>query len=439
MFVFEMQFIWVYLDDLVGKGIDPLTLLQLLIYASARIVNMALPLAILMSSIMTMGALAENYELTAMKSAGMSLSRILRPLVIFMVALSVFSFVFANNVWPIANLKFRTLLFSIVQQRPTLNLQSGVFYNGIEGISIRVMDKNIETGVLKDVLIYDHRNQNLGNRTVIRAQEGDMSETEDKRFLILTLKNGVTYEEKEESGRPKKGTMQSAKNEKHMPLVAGNFETMVLRLDLSSLIFQKNDEEVFRNSFEMMTIAQLDRAIDSLELQKDSLNKAIQNFNTHNETSNTGTIVSHNSLNTKDIVVDKAKQSKTIEGMNEELMNRMKYINRHKIEWHRKFTLAFSCIILFFIGAPLGAIIRKGGIGWPTILALGIFILFEMLTIAGEKMTKSNILDPAVGMWLATFVTLPMGIFITYRARMEGKWQWTLFRKKAKVNKSETT
>ena len=438
MFVFEMQFIWVYLDDLVGKGIDPLTLLQLLIYASARIVNMALPLAILMSSIMTMGALAENYELTAMKSAGMSLSRILRPLVIFMVALSVFSFVFANNVWPIANLKFRTLLFSIVQQRPTLNLQSGVFYNGIEGISIRVMDKNIETGVLKDVLIYDHRNQNLGNRTVIRAQEGDMSETEDKRFLILTLKNGVTYEEKEESGRPKKGTMQSAKKEKHMPLVAGNFETMVLRLDLSSLIFQKNDEEVFRNSFEMMTIAQLEQAIDSLELQKDSLNQAIQNFNATNETNNTGVVVSQNSGNTKNISIDKSKQSKTIEGMNEELMNRLKYINRHKIEWHRKFTLAFSCIILFFIGAPLGAIIRKGGIGWPTILALGIFILFEMLTIAGEKMTKSNILDPAIGMWLATFVTLPMGIFITYRARMEGKWQWNLFRKKAKVNKSDT-
>lgn len=165
---------------------------------------MALPLAILMSSIMTFGTLAENYELTAMKSAGMSLSRILRPLVVFMCALSIFSFVFANNAWPIANLKFRTLLYSIVQQRPTLNLESGVFYNGIEGISIRVMDKNIETGVLKDVLIYDHRNQNLGNRTVIRAQEGDMSETADKRFLILTLKNGVTYEEKEENNRPKK-------------------------------------------------------------------------------------------------------------------------------------------------------------------------------------------------------------------------------------------
>jgi len=438
MFIFEMQFIWVYLDDLVGKGIDTLTILQLLVYASARIVNMALPLAILMSSIMTFGTLAENYELTAMKSAGMSLSRILRPLVVFMCALSIFSFVFANNAWPIANLKFRTLLYSIVQQRPTLNLESGVFYNGIEGISIRVMDKNIETGVLKDVLIYDHRNQNLGNRTVIRAQEGDMSETADKRFLILTLKNGVTYEEKEETNRPKKGAMQPQKPIKHMPLVSGNFETMVLRLDLSSFIFQNNDEEIFKNSFEMMTVAQLDQTIDSLAIQRDSLAIAIQHFqgsNTAQKDMNTPSITS-----AKNVALDNnAKQQKTLEGMNEELLNRTKFINRHKIEWHRKFTLAFSCIILFFIGAPLGAIIRKGGLGWPTILALGIFILFEMLTIAGEKMTKSNILEPYIGMWLATFVTLPMGIFITYRARMEGKWQWNIFKKKERKNKSETT
>jgi lipopolysaccharide export system permease protein len=437
MFIFEMQFIWVYLDDLVGKGIDTLTILQLLVYASARIVNMALPLAILMSSIMTFGTLAENYELTAMKSAGMSLSRILRPLVVFMCALSIFSFVFANNAWPIANLKFRTLLYSIVQQRPTLNLESGVFYNGIEGISIRVMDKNIETGLLRDVLIYDHRNQNLGNRTVIRAQEGDMSETADKRFLILTLKNGVTYEEKEETNRPKKGAMQPQKPIKHMPLVSGNFETMVLRLDLSSFIFQNNDEEIFKNSFEMMTVAQLDQTIDSLAIQRDSLAIAIQHFqgsNTAQKDMNTPSITS-----AKYVALDNnAKQQKTLEGMNEELLNRTKFINRHKIEWHRKFTLAFSCIILFFIGAPLGAIIRKGGLGWPTILALGIFILFEMLTIAGEKMTKSNILEPYIGMWLATFVTLPMGLFITYRARMEGKWQWNIFKKKERKNKSET-
>ena len=437
MFIFEMQFIWVYLDDLVGKGIDPVTILQLLVFASARIVNMALPLAILMSSIMTFGTLAENYELTAMKSAGMSLNRILRPLVVFMCALSIFSFVFANNAWPIANLKFRTLLYSIVQQRPTLNLQSGVFYNGIEGISIRVMDKNIDSGELKDVLIYDHRNQSLGNRTVIRAQEGAMSETEDKRFLVLTLKNGVTYEEKEENNRPKRGTMQPQKSEKHMPLIAGNFETMILRLDLSSFIFQKNDEEIFKNSFEMMTVSQLDQTIDSLEIQRDSLKNAILNFQSKNTNINPN---SNNPIitNSKTASLDNSvKQAKTLEGMNEELTNRNKFINRHKIEWHRKFTLAFSCIILFFIGAPLGAIIRKGGLGWPTILALGIFILFEMLTIAGEKMTKSNILEPQIGMWLATFVTLPMGVFITYRARMEGKLQWSFWKRKESKSQPE--
>jgi lipopolysaccharide export system permease protein len=231
--------------------------------------------------------------------------------------------------------------------------------------------------------------------------------------------------------------MQPKTPEKHMPLVSGNFETMILRLDLSSFIFQKNDEEIFKNSFEMMTVAQLDQTIDSLEIQRDSLAIAIQNFQGNNAAKadpNAPAITS-----AKNVALDNnAKQQKTLEGMNEELMNRTKFINRHKIEWHRKFTLAFSCVILFFIGAPLGAIIRKGGLGWPTILALGIFILFEMLTIAGEKMTKSNILEPYIGMWLATFVTLPMGIFITYRARMEGKWQWNIFRKKEKKSKSET-
>jgi lipopolysaccharide export system permease protein len=188
----------------------------------------------------------------------------------------------------------------------------------------------------------------------------------------------------------------------------------------------------------MMTIAQLDNAIDSLELQKDSLDKAIQNFQANNQ-NNSSDVTAPAVTSSKNVALDnKAKQAKTLEGMSEELLNRSKFINRHKIEWHRKFTLAFSCIILFFIGAPLGAIIRKGGIGWPTILALGIFILFEMLTIAGEKMTKSNILEPEIGMWLATFVTLPMGIFITYRARMEGKWQWNIFKKKGNKNKSES-
>jgi len=419
MFVFEMQFIWLYLDDLLGKGLNPTTVLELIFYASARIVNMALPLAVLMSSIMTFGALGENNELTAMKSAGMSLSRIFRPLVVLMLLLSLGSFFFANNMWPIANLKFRTLLFSIVQQRPALSIENGVFYNGIEGISIRVMDKNPETGVLKDILIYDHRNQNGGNRTVIRATEGEMSQTEDKRFLILTLKNGSTHDEKEESSKPKRISGSSQQHvDRSFPYVNGSFQEMIIRLDLSNLVFKNNDEEIFKNSFEMMTIPQLERAIDSLEIQRDSLANQITNSSQSNP----------NQAEVK----TKNAQVNLIERQKEELANRNKFINRHKIEWHRKFTLAISCIILFFIGAPLGALIRKGGLGWPTVIALGIFIVFEMLTIAGEKMTKSELLQPHVGMWLATYVTLPAGIYITWRAQMEGKWNWNFLKRKKK-------
>jgi len=410
MFIFEMQFIWLYLDELMGKGLEPWIILQLLVYASARIVNMALPLAVLMSSIMTFGALAENNELTAMKSAGMSLSRILRPLVIFMFVLGIGSFVFANNVWPIANLKFRTLLFSIAQQRPALNLEPGVFFNGIEGVSMRVADKDNNTGKLKDVLIYDHRNPNGGNRTVIRAAEGEMTQTEDKRFLILTLRNGNTYDEKEEKHKPNSAPLTAVRPERTFPQVHGSFETMILRLDLSNLIFKNNDEDIFKNSFEMMTVNQLATAIDSLETAKDSVVKVLANLQANPP-----------AQADKSISIDQPfKKLPSPTQLQEEIKGREQFINRNKIEFHRKFTLAISVIILFFIGAPLGALIKRGGVGWPTIIALGIFIVFEMLTIAGEKMTKSEIVSAFTGMWLATFVTFPLGLFITIRARFEG-------------------
>ena len=198
MFIFEMQFIWVYLDEMMGKGLGVWIILKLLFFASARVVNMALPLAILMSSIMTMGALAENNELTAMKSSGTSLLRILRPLIFFSAGLSITAFVFANNLWPVANLKFKTILYNVMKQKPSLSLTNGVFYNGIDGIAIRAMQNNPETGELKDVLIYDHRGGQRGNRTVIRAESGLMEQTSDKRYLILTLFNGNTYDEQKE-------------------------------------------------------------------------------------------------------------------------------------------------------------------------------------------------------------------------------------------------
>lgn len=424
MFIFEMQFIWVYLDDMMGKGLSLAVFIKLFLYASARLVNMALPLAILMSSIMTMGSLAENNELTAMKSAGVPLHRILRPLIVFHLLLALGAFAFANNVAPIANLKFRTLLFGIVKQKPALNLDSGVFYNGIEGISIRVGNKDPQTEELTDVLIYDHRDRAKGNRTVIRAQSGRMEQTKDKRYLQFTLYNGVSYDE----------PLEKSKRTPEMPLVRSTFGETTLLLDLSSFAFKADDEEIFKNSYEMMTIAQLSTSIDSLRSQYDTTTQRITksalaqfHFNQSTQSTEAKTVPSIDELmNENDraaalrFAIEVTRRNKDVTTSKiDELTSRQKFLIRHQIEWHRKFFLAVVCMVLFFVGAPLGAIIRKGGLGLPTVIALALFIFYQLLTIAGEKMAKSMIVAPWVGMWISTAVLLPISIWITYKASKE--------------------
>jgi lipopolysaccharide export system permease protein len=416
------------MDDLMGKGLDTWIIFQLLIYASARIVNMALPLAILMSSIMAIGALSEHNELTAMKSAGLSLIKIFRPLLLFVFGISISAFLFANNVWPIANLKFRTLLFSIMQQKPALNINEGVFYNGIEGISIRVKNKNNQTGELSDIIIYDHRQPGKGNRSVIRAESGKMEQTEDKRWLILTLQNGTSYDEIED---------KKNKTQKY-PAIQSQFTEMTLRVDLSSLFFKEDDEEVFKNAFEMMTIAQLNGALKKLSFEKDSISQTLQEKQIQ-KLRLTPTQVTHQTeqslfsllpptLQSKAIsnAIDVTKKQISASGKEESIEEEnKKFFARHLIEWHRKFFLGISCIVLFLIGAPLGAIIRKGGLGLPSVIALMLFIIFELLTISGEKMAKSLIISPWVGMWMSTLVMTPIAIWILFAAQKEKKWNLT--------------
>ena len=435
MFIFEMQFIWLYLDDMVGKGLDAWVFVKLFLFVSGRLVNMALPLAILMSSIMTMGALAENNELTAIKSAGVPLWRILRPLVVFHIFLSIAAFAFANNIWPIANLKFRTLLYGVVQQRPALNLNPGVFYNGIEGISIRVMQKNIETEEVRDILIYDHRDRAKGNRTVIRAEHGTMGQTPDKRFLLLTLYNGYSYDE----------PVEKSKKSQEMAMIRSHFEQTILRLDLSSFAFKADNEDIFKNSFEMMTIPQLSKTIDSLQASLDSSKAKVATadlaqfhlyekqkaLNTSKMDSavtrvpskpNAGAITTGQQLAALTSAAEITRRSKdAATARADEFKAREKFIVRHKIEYHRKFFLAVVCMVLFFIGAPLGSIIRKGGLGLPTIIALGLFIFYQLLTIAGERMAKAMILEPWIGMWISTAVLLPLSIWINFKASREAR------------------
>ncbi len=429
MFIFEMQFIWVYLDELVGKGLSGWVIAKLLFFASARVVNMALPLAILMSGIMTLGSLGENNELTAMKSSGVSLLRILRPLIVFSILLSALAFVFANNLWPVANLKCRTILFNVMKQKPSLNLVSGVFYNGIEGISIRVDKNDPDKGELTDVLIYDHRGNNRGNRTVIRAQSGLMEQTSDKRFLILTLFNGYSYDEQEEKKRSGK--------QLEYPCLSGSFDKSTLRLDLSSLAFNASNEETMKNPAEMMTVFQLVDAIDSLELSLDTLESRmfqsnLKQFHYDKPSSGRGSdslvmeanIMDGLSAVETQKVTNLAMEAsrKSLDGFKNRTMEfegRRKNITRHNIEMHRKFFLAVVCIMLFFVGAPLGAIIRKGGIGMPTMVALALFIFYQLLTMTGENMAKNQIVPVWFGMWISTIVFLPLSIMITYKATKE--------------------
>ena len=440
LFILDMQFLWVYADDLIGKGLAPWVIAELMIYASARLVNLALPLAILVASIMAFGSLAERNELTALKSAGLSVFRIFRPLIVTMLLISMGAFWFSNAAWPVANLKFRALLFSVTQKKPTLNLIPGAFYNGIEGFAIRVESKE-EDGTLNDVLIHDHREGETGVSRVIRAEQGTM--VQDGNRLTIALSNGFSYEEDLEQSKRRK--------ERLHPHIASSFERQEFEIDLASLDFSKADEGLFKRAHEMMTVAQLGHAMDSLQglveqrLQEVELYGGRQTVLLRDTVSAVGTVQAAGPLWTamspteRRMAFDGARSlaRNTRQGIANGIENadtRVRAMNRHAIEWHRKFFLALSCILLFFIGAPLGAIIRKGGLGMPTVLAIGIFLAFYILSMIGEQMVKAGTVTPAFGMWMSSLALLPFAIYFTRQAMRDAQafqinWPIHFFRK----------
>jgi lipopolysaccharide export system permease protein len=437
LFILDMQFLWVYADDLIGKGLSPLVIGELMIFASARLVNLALPLAILVASIMGMGALAERNELTAMKVAGLSLFRIFRPLIAVMLLLSVGAFTFSNNVWPVANLKFRALLFSVTKKKPGLNLLPGEFYNGIEGFSIRVADRDPD-GTLHDVLIHDHREATTGSSRIIRAATGRMDVADDG--LIMELLDGVTYEEDMEA--------EARRREKVQPHISGSFDRQMLRIDLASLDFNKVDEGLFKRVHEMMNIRQLDAAMDSLEGVAAKRRQDIVDYGMRMTGTGTGgelrsltgtgadgrgeireagggmEWIAGLTASERRAVFDAARGMSRnavqgIENALDDAEKKRRLRNRNAVEWHRKFFLGTSCILLFFIGAPLGAIIRKGGLGLPTVFAIFVFLVYYILSIVGEQMVRSDTIDPVVGMWMSTAVLTPVAVLFTRMAMRE--------------------
>jgi len=446
-----MQFIWVWVDELIGKGLNISIILKILYYASAMLVPMALPLAVLLASVMTFGNLSEHFELTAMKTSGISLWRIMSSLIYFIVALSIGAFFFSNNVLPYTNLKYAQLLYDVSRKRPEMSIKTGVFNNEIDGFSIKVDKKNTENGMMYGFMIYDHTKRK-GNKKVTVADSGQISITTDQRNMIVTLYTGRNYNEMKEKNT-------SGKIKKEYPYRRDKFdkETIIFQLPDNSL--KKSNDRMFKKHYEIMNTSQLSVVIDSLNKEynlrkrqfqnrlleynyfkyepkvirennpRKFINDSVRKYKEPDKLTSEFNLDSiYNNLKNKDklAVIRGAYKSvqiikSNIENNGQSLENRLKWLKKHELAWYKKFSLSFACLVFFFIGAPLGAIIRKGGFGFPFLISIVLFMLYYVLYITGEKSAVENALPVFVGAWLASGILFPLGVFITYKATKDSK------------------
>lgn len=422
-FVLMMQGLWKYLDDLVGKGLDFITIGKFLWYVSASMLTLAMPIAILISSIMTFGNLGESFELVAIKASGISLLRFMRPLMWVAVLFCGITFMFANYVIPYANLKFVALYNDIFYKKPAFDLKEGVFFTHIPNYAIKAGKKDSDGKTIHNVLIYEQTNP-LQNNCII-AETGVMTVSADKKFLEFNLKNGTRYQE---NGSPTDSSTE---------FIRLGFSSFKKLFDLSSLQKQTTNDSVYKNNFKMLSAGQINRSLDSLYKLNDStalrMNRALAIVLPYAAIQDTAKkmvpVVVPKYSRFDSLIPDSAfypvnnsalnianNLKYNVENSGNEMENRKVDIKYHKIEWHRKFSLSMACFVLFFIGAPLGSIIRKGGLGMPLVVAIIFFLQFHLLNMFGEKFVKEGMMPPYIGMWLAVLVLTPVGIFLTYKA-----------------------
>lgn len=442
-----MQFLWLYVDDLMGKGLEWYIILELMLYASANWVPMALPLSVLLASIMTFGSLGEKNELIAMKAGGMSLFKIMRPLMLVVFFISIFAFYFTNSLWPVANFKMRVLLRDIQNTKVALALQPGVFFKS-DLFSIRVGEKSPDGNEFKDILIYDHTNmgkQSLGAwsyksdprdyKRVIRSQSGELINPNDKSKFQLKLEKGYVVQE----WNPK------SLAESKVPFMRYFFENSTISFDLNSFEFQRTNEESYHKEQYLLNLSQIyllndsvneerklrfskidmlfkrsipfirdSIPIKSLDSIQPSYSKALELITSKQNTS--GQKKDYEvAIKKIDQIINHVKIVKSKE------QSSTNYKNDLEIELNRKFTLSYAVFMLFFLGAPLGAIVKKGGLGWPVITAILIFLVYFILTRAGEEMAESYTILPITGMWLSAICITPLSIFIFYKANKDSK------------------
>ncbi len=447
VFVLLMQFLWKYIDDMVGKGLDFWIIAQLLFYASATFVPMALPIATLFASIMTMGNFGEKYELVAMKAGGISIKRVMMPMALMVLLLTGMAFYFANNVMPVAVLKYKMTLYDVTRKKPALNIKPSEYYSGIDGYVIRIDQKDKENKNLRNIIIYDHTD-GMGNVSVTVADRGRMTVTPDERFLVFDMYDGYSYVE------DVKGQNAYAR-----PLTRMKFDEQTMRFDLSAFAFNKVDKEHFRGSYQMMNVKQLDEAMDTLRINRekkvlDFKNEVSSSFSIKEMTANSNVanvqllkgdyplslindLPERKQKNIRRVALHSARKVNEDVAMYEQILqNDLEYINRHGIEWHQKFTLSVACFVLFLIGAPFGSIVRKGGLGLPLVASVIFFVLYYVINTICIKAIRETALPP-YGMWISTLAMLPLGIFLTLKATTDsglfdrGTWQ-KIIRKKSK-------
>lgn len=434
VFILLMQFVWMHVKDLVGKGVEISVLAEFFIYAVVSVVPLALPLAILLASLISFGNLGEKFELTAMKSAGVSLFRIIRPLVVCVALISAGAFFFSNNVLPISQVKLWSLIFSLRQKSPEMEIPEGEFYDGIPGYNVYVRSKDHKTGMLNDMMIYDY-SEGFQNARVMVADSGKVFFTEDKHYLVLQLWNGESFENLD----AQQARVTSSRD--RVPYRRETFDTKRILIDFDT-DFARYDDSVLDDQHVAKNVSKLVQSIDSVQhlseaCSREQATRMVENKYLGRETHSNrqilpiepelkaeyridslyATFTPAQKEQVAQVALDRAKAQQDQFEYNAIMLDEYNmYIRKHEVELYRKFTLAFACLIFFFIGAPLGAIIRKGGLGAPVVISVVMFIIYYIIDNTGYKMAREALWPAWAGMWLSSFVLLPIGIFLTYKA-----------------------
>ena len=463
VFIFNMQFLWKYIDDIVGKGLELKIILELLFYQGLAMVPRALVFGVMIASVMTMGNLAEHYELVSMKSAGISLMRILAPLFILVGFLAIASFIFSNNIIPVTALQFKTRLYDIRKQKPALDLEPGQFNNDFKNMVIYIGEKDRNSQKLKDVRIYDHSKQN-GNSSQTNAKQGELYFTDDKSHLVIQLNEGQRYENLQ---------LNSKSGPNYMPYMRTSFKEFRTVFDMSEFNFTETDKDLFRKHHSLLTSRQLKKAIDSILIRRDrrivEMQNSCDNFyyfrklalpvkdgskkipaKRHYQPNKAVTALSLSKFS--DVFTSEERHSMYMraQGFARNVKTQADNLYRnfprfeeevaaHENELHLKIIFSVACILFLFIGAPMGAIIRKGGFGWPIFISFSFFMGFFVLHLTGERLATGLVWPTWMGSWLPIWSLFPIAVLLTIMAMNDSRtlplgFIKRLFRKKKTIS-----